>query len=160
MPTVFEISLFVLVFINSVIIGIPIGIIDIIIGINFDYRKIRKLADWLIVHGCFTIILSVLVISKLVTDELNISDFVRKPRTDILVVSFINLGIIIWGTYMVYGSNQDTCPSTLYNYGYYRIMVAMFSGVAIFAICFIEKCCCSSDDEKDISTANRADSVV
>lgn len=84
---------------------------------------------------------------------------------------FITVCISIWGMTLVWDTEQGNCPSTLYNYAYYRtivfvfIMTAIIAIMAIFSIgallylCFYGKWCCiwiDTDSDTDSNTNTNA----
>ena len=150
-----------------VISGLALGITDIVIGAKFLHSDchIHDLPKYLVVMGVFSIVnFLILILCNIGKRESN-----TDPTTCEYLFTFISIGIGIWGMTLVWNSEQDTCPSTLYNYAYYRTVVFVFIITAIFAIalifmigsaccgCFCEPCidmCLQWDNVSDIEITN------
>ena len=112
-----------------IISGIALGITDIVIGAKFlhDECHIQELPTYLIVLGVFSIINFILFCIKKIKGE---DDYSACEY----LFAFMSIAIYIWGMTLVWNTELGDCPSTLYNYAYYRTIVFVFIMTAIFAI--------------------------
>jgi hypothetical protein len=152
-----------------IISGLALGITDIVIGAKFlhnDCTNIHELPTYIIVFGVFNIINFIIFCKKQLKGE---DDYLVGEY----LLMFISIGISIWGMTLVWNTERGDCPSTLYNYAYYRTFVFVFTMTAIFASfmsfitfgCMSALCCNSwldncikkesdSDSDSDINVTN------
>jgi hypothetical protein len=102
-----------------IISGLALGITDIVIGAKFlrSDCHIHDLAKYLIVMGVFSIVnFLIFCTTKCKKNDNDKNDMSACEY----LFAFIGISIGIWGMTLVWNSEQNTCPSTLYNYAYYR----------------------------------------
>ncbi len=135
--------------------GLAIGIANIVIGAKYLHAEchIQDLAEYLIISGviglcCF--LLRCCRKKKDGKDGENPDD--SEPTGIEWLFTLASMSVIVWGMTLVWDTERGNCPATLYEYGYYVIVVSMFICIAMLAlailycICsFSVVTCCSSD---------------
>ena len=137
------------------LIGLAIGIADIVIGAKYLHSTchIDDLAEYLIVAGVLGLICFLLRCCrkhKAGKDNENPND--SKPSGIEWLFILTNVSILIWGMTLVWDTKRMDCPIPLYEYAYYRTSIGIFLGAAILAlavlycICSVSVvACCDSD---------------
>jgi hypothetical protein len=137
------------------LLGLAIGITDIVIGAKYLHSSchIDNLAEYLIVAGVLGIVCFLLrCIRKKNAGKDGENPDDREPSCFEWLFIISNVSILIWGMTLVWDTKRVDCPSTLYDYAFYRTSIALFLGAAILAlavlycICSVSVvACCDSD---------------
>lgn len=127
------------------LIGLAVGIADIVIGAKYLHSTchIDNLAEYLIVAGVLGIICFLLRCirkHKAGNDNENPDDSEPSCFEWLFILTYVS--ILIWGMTLVWDTKCMDCPSTLYDYAYYRTSIGIFLGAAILALAVLY-CICS-----------------
>jgi len=137
------------------LLGLAIGIADIVIGAKYLHSTchIDNLAEYLIVAGVLGLVCFLLRCTrkqKAGKDNENPDD--SEPSGLEWLFILTQVSILIWGMTLVWDTKRMDCPSTLYEYAYYRTVIGIFLGASILAlavlycICSVSiVACCDSD---------------
>ncbi len=137
------------------LLGLAIGITDIVIGAKYLHSTchIDNLAEYLIVAGVLGLVCFLLrCIRKKNAGKDNENPDDSEPSCIEWIFILTHLSILIWGMTLVWDTKRMDCPSTLYEYAYYRTVIGIFLCASILAlavlycICSVSVvACCDSD---------------